>query len=161
MALITDQPEDLETTNTLDGIDDPDEDQESGVRAEIYLSGAHIATLDNAPSGGDRITMMVDLRVQDESVRFDEDGEPVADIRRCVRVGDMYLPGTKRPATKEEIAAMKADADAKREAEARAEAEKVQPPMFADDGEPYDPDAADGPGTDEEAGRPDFSDGAK
>ena len=51
--LIENQPEDLPTTNALDDVVDA-EVVEADERAEIFLSGAHVATLDDAPRGGGR-----------------------------------------------------------------------------------------------------------
>src|SRR5512139_3239594 len=103
MALIQDEPEGLPTTDALAGIEDPDEQEEHGERAEIYLSGAHVATLDSAPGGLGRVTLMCELEVVEESIRFTDDGE--IPIRRCRRVGDMWIPGTPKPPTREEIQA--------------------------------------------------------
>lgn len=148
MAMITDQPEDLASTNELDGVHDPDA-PDSGERAEIYLSGAHVATLDNAPAGLGRVTLMVELEVTEESIRFTEDGQNEIPIRRCRRVGDMWRPGEARPPTKAEIAEQQAIAKAKAAAEKaaqedaeRAEQDENQPPMFDDAGDPNDPDTA-------------------
>lgn len=158
MGLITDKPEDLASTNALDGVQDPDA-PETGERAEIYLSGAHVATLDNAPGGLGRVTLMVELEVTEESIRFTEDGQNEIPIRRCRRVGDMWRPGTERPPTKEEIKAMADAAKAKAAAEAaereeaeRAEAEQNEPPMFDDEGNPISPDAPRPPADDEDQG---------
>ena len=147
MGLIQDQPEDLPSTNALDDVVDPDEPA-GGERAEIYLSGAHVATLDNAPNGLGRVTLMVELEVTEESIRFTEDGQNEIPIRRCRRVGDMWRPGTQRPPTKEEIQAQVAAAKAKAALEAaerdeaeRAEAEKNEPPMFDEDGNAISDDA--------------------
>ncbi|UUG69227.1 hypothetical protein SEA_BARKLEY26_44 [Mycobacterium phage Barkley26] len=148
MGLIQDQPEDLPTTNALDAIVDPDEEQ-GGERAEIYLSGAHVATLDNAPTGaGARVTLMVELEVVEEGHKYKENGDVEVPIRRCKRIGDMWRPGTPKPPTKEEIAAQQAAAKAKaaaeeaaREEAERAEQEHNEPPMFDEDGDPIEPDA--------------------
>ena len=144
MALITDQPEDLASTNALDDVHDPDDDEASYERAEIYLSGAHVATLDNPPTGpGARVTLMVELEVVEEGHKFKENGEIEVPVRRCRRVGDMWRPGTERPPTKEEIAAQVAAAKAKAAAEKaaqeeaeRAESEHNEPPMFDEEGDP-------------------------
>lgn len=145
MALIETEPEDLPSTNALDDIVDPDV-EESGERAEIYLSGAHVATLDNAPAGRERVTLMVELEVVEESLRFTENGENEVPIRRCRRVGDMWRPGTPKPPTKDEIKAMAAAAKAKAQAEQlaaeKAEQEENEPPMFDDEGDPIDTDDA-------------------
>jgi hypothetical protein len=145
MALITDMPEDVASSNDLDNVVDPDAD-EDGERAEVYLSGAHVCTLDHAPSGLGRITLMVELEVVEESIRFTEDGE--VPIRRCRRVGDMWIPGTQRPPTREEIRAAQLAAKAKAAAEQaekdeaeRAEKEQNEPPMFEEDGNPLSDDA--------------------
>lgn len=139
MALVQDQPEDLPTSNALDDVPDP-EQEEVGERAEIYLSGAHVATLDHAPAGLERITLMVELEVIEESTRFNENGETTVPIRRCKRIGDMWRPGTPKPPTSEEIKAMAAAAKAKAQAEQlaaeQAEQEENEPPMFDDEGEP-------------------------
>lgn len=153
MALVQDQPEDLPTTNALDDVEDPDEPT-GGERAEIYLSGAHVATLDNAPSGLGRVTLMCELEVVEESIRFTDDGE--IPIRRCRRVGDMWIPGTPKPPTAEEIKAQAAAAKAKAQAEQlaaeRAEQEENEPPMFDDEGNPLDEDAPRPPADDEDQG---------
>lgn len=145
--LVTDMPEALPSTNDLDTIEDPDA-LTKGERAEIYLSGAHVATLDDAPNGLGRVTLMVELEVTEESIRFTEDGQNEIPIRRCRRVGDMWRPGTERPPTKEEIKQMQAAAKAKAAAEAaerdeaeRAEARTNEPPMFDEEGDPIDPQA--------------------
>ncbi|ABE67301.2 hypothetical protein SEA_PINKYOSHI_44 [Mycobacterium phage PinkYoshi] len=156
MGLIQDQPEDLPTTNALDAIVDPDEEQ-GGERAEIYLSGAHVATLDNAPTGaGARVTLMVELEVVEEGHKYKENGDVEVPIRRCKRIGDMWRPGTPKPPTKEEIAAQQAAAKAKaaaeeaaREEAERAEQEHNEPPMFDEDGEPISDDAPRPPDDDE------------
>lgn len=143
MALIQDQPEDLPTTDALTDVEDPDA-EEAGGRAEIFLSGAHVATLDNAPDGLGRVTLMVELEVTEEATRFTEDGMEVP-IRRCRRVGDMWRPGTPKPPTREEIKAAQAAAKAKAQAEQmeaeRAEQDENEPPMFDDEGNPIDKDA--------------------
>ena len=144
MALIEDQPEDLPTTNALDDVEDPDQAEEVGERAEIFLSGAHVATLDNAPRGLGRVTLMVELEVTEEATRFTEDGHEVP-IRRCRRIGDMWIPGTPKPPTREEIKAMadaaKAKAQAEQLAAEKAEQEENEPPMFDEDGNPLSEDA--------------------
>lgn len=143
MTLITDKPEGLPSGNALDDLVDPDEPQQEGERAEIYLSGAHVCTLANAPGGLGRITLMVELEVKEEAVRFTENGETEIPIRRCKRIGDMWLPGETRPPSKEEIAAeqkrAKAQAaaeKAERDAAEMAEREHNEPPMFDEDGDP-------------------------
>lgn len=147
MALIIDKPDDLPSSNDLDRLEDPDEPT-GRERAEIYLSGAHVATLDNAPSGLGRVVLMVELEVVEESIRFTENGDTEVPIRRCRRVGDMWRPGTQRPPTKEEIAAQQAAAKAKAAAEQaerdeaeRAEQEHNEPPMFDEEGNPISDDA--------------------
>ena len=180
MTLITDKPEDLKSTNALDEIEDPDAPRPAGERAEIYLSGAHVCTLDNAPTNRQTITLMVEVEVTEESVRANGDAD--VPIRRCRRIGDMWIPGTQRPPTKEEAKAevIAAKAKAAKEAADREEAERAEqehnePPMFDEDGEPINhdappptDDAEDGPADDEEdqdAGDDSnvvqFSDGAK
>lgn len=138
MGLIQDQPEGLPSSNALDDVDDPDQEQ-AGERAEIFLSGAHVATLDNAPAGLGRVTLMVELEVTEEATRFTEDGHEVP-IRRCRRIGDMWIPGTPKPPTRDEIKAAAAAAKAKEQAEQlaaeKAEQEENEPPMFDEDGEP-------------------------
>ncbi|SCX34496.1 hypothetical protein [Mycolicibacterium fluoranthenivorans] len=155
--LVTDQPEDLPTTNALDGVVDPD--APSGERTEVYLSGAHVHTLDYSPRGLERMTFMVDVEVYEAGgVRFTgEDGETQVPICKVRRIGDMYLPGTQRPPSKDEIKAMQAKAKAEAEAKAAAEKEAEeaeaannQPPLYPLPGE----DQADEP----EVDRPGFSD---
>ena len=111
--------------------------------------------------------MLVELEVVEESVKFIEGGEIEIPIRRCRRVGDMWRPGTQRPPTKEDIAAEQAATKAKIAAERaaaeeaeRAEQEENCPPMFDDNGDPVEPDAA-GPALSvvSDVG-PEFSDGA-
>lgn len=174
MTLVTDKPEGLPTTNALDNIEDPDAPRPAGERAEIYLSGAHVCTLDNAPSGLGRVTLMVELEVVEESIRFTENGDIEVPIRRCKRIGDMWIPGSQRPPTKEEIKEQVAAAKAKaakeaadREEAERAEQEHNEPPMFDENGDPVDPEApqpADD-AEDQDAGDDSnvvqFSDGAK
>lgn len=148
MGLITEAPADLPSTNALDYIEDPDEQHEpEGVRTEVYLSGAHVHTLDYAPRGLERMTFMVDVEVYEAGgVRFTgEDGETRMPICKVRRIGDMYLPGTTRPPSKEEIAAEKAREKARTAAEQaerdeaeRAEREHNEPPMFDERGEPND-----------------------
>lgn len=165
MALVTDQPEDLPSGNDLDNVVDPDEQEEAGERAEIYLSGAHVCTLDHAPSGLGRITLMVELEVSEEATRFTEDGDEIP-IRRCRRIGDMWIPGTPKPPTRDEIKAQQAAAKAKAQAEQleaeRAEQEENEPPMFDDEGNPIDqpaPDLSVVPDPDEDQGDEDQGDG--
>lgn len=160
MALIQGAPEDLPSTNALDYIEDPDAPQkpETDERADIYLSGSRVCTLEDAPRNREHITMMVDLEVVEETTRAN--GDTDVPIRKCKRIGDMYLPGTTRPPSKEELAAEaarekvrlakeKADQD---EAE-RAEKEHNEPPMFDEDGNPIAVDAPRPP--DDEDGDPD------
>lgn len=137
MAEVTEKPTDLPSSNDLDTIEDPDAPTK-GERAEIYLSGAHIATLDDAPNGLGRVTLMVELEVTEESIRFTEDGQNEIPIRRCRRVGDMWRPGTERPPTKEEIKQMQAAAKAK--AAAEVPEDDGQSPLFDDDGDPQGAD---------------------
>lgn len=144
MALVTDLPEDIPTTVTEPPEDleaDPTRNREPGTgeRAEIYLSGAHVCTLDDAPGNRQRITLMCEVEVTEEAVRANGD----VPIRKVRRIGDMYLPGTKRPPTNEEIKAMADAAKAKVAAEKaaqeeaeRAEREHNEPPMFDEDGDP-------------------------
>lgn len=134
MALVDEKPQDLPSTNALDGVEDPDA-QPEGERAEIYLSGAHVATLDDAPKGLGRVTLMVELEVTEESIRFTEDGQNEIPIRRCRRVGDMWRPGEQRPAPKS-----KKKTKAQEDAEAEAAAADDQPPLFDDDGGASDED---------------------
>lgn len=172
MALIQTMPEDIPTTNALHYIEDPDE-QPPGERAEIYLSGAHVATLENAPAGRERITMLVELEVVEESIRFTENGETEVPIRRCRRIGDMWRPGTERPPTKEEVQAEQAAEKARaarekadQEEAERAEREHNEPPMFDEDGNPIAIDAP-RPPTEDDEGQDDvdnvvqFSDASK
>ncbi|QFG06049.1 hypothetical protein KDW75_gp47 [Mycobacterium phage Mercurio] len=146
MALVTDLPEDIPTTVTEPPEDleaDPTRNREPGTgeRAEIYLSGAHVCTLDDAPGNRQRITLMCEVEVTEEAVRANGDDD--VPIRKVRRIGDMYLPGTKRPPTNEEIKAMADAAKAKVAAEKaaqeeaeRAEREHNEPPMFDEDGDP-------------------------
>lgn len=159
MAMVTDKPEDLPSSNDLDNVVDPDEEGE-GDRAEIYLSGAHVATLDRAPGGLGRVTLMAELEVVEESTRFTEDGDHIA-IRRCRRVGDMWLPGTERPPSKDELKALSDAVKAKEQAEKlanedaeRDELERNEPPMFDEDGDPieHDPAPSDPPPVNEDQG---------
>lgn len=175
--LVQDKPEDLKSTNALDDIEDPDAPPPAAnERAEIFLSGAHVATLDDAPRGLERITLMVELEVTEESTKFIENGELEVPIRRCRRIGDMWRPGETRPPTKEEIARQQAEAKAKaareqadREEAERAEQEHNEPPMFDENGDPVDPDAPQSPADDDAEDQDDgdgsnvvqFSDGSK
>lgn len=149
MALITDKPEGIPTGNDLDNLDDPDAPP-PGERTEVYLSGAHVHTLDHMPRGLERITFMVDVEVYETGgVRYTgEDGETRVPICKVRRIGDMYAPGTERPPAKEELAAeqrrAKAQAaaeKAEREEAERAEREHNEPPMFDEDGDPISTDA--------------------
>ncbi|MCV7226089.1 hypothetical protein [Mycolicibacterium komossense] len=149
MALITDRPENLPSGNDLDNVEDPDAPAPKQ-RTEMYLSGAHVFTLDDVPSGLERFTFMVDVEVYEAGgVRFTgEDGETRVPICKVRRIGDMYLPGTTRPPSKDELAAQQAAAKAQaarekaaQEEAERAEREKNEPPMFTEDGDPLDPDA--------------------
>ena len=131
MALVTDReaPPDIPTTNALATLEDPDNPTPERERAEIYLSGAHIATVDRAPLGRERITMMVELEVVEESVRFNENDTEIP-IRRCRRVGDMWPVGTVRPEKKK--------TKVEQDAEAEAAAAENQPPLFDEDGNEVD-----------------------
>lgn len=153
--LVTTQPEGLPSSNDLDNLDPADVNGDAGnrgERAEIYVSGAHVCTLDDAPGNRDRITMLVDLEVIEETVRAN--GDEDVPIRKCKRIGDMYLPGTQRPPSKEEARAEQIAAKARaareqaeREEAERAEAEHNELPMFDEDGDPIehsDEPAADG-----------------
>lgn len=158
MALVTDReaPDDIPTTNALATLEDPDNPTPERDRAEIYLSGAHVATVDKAPLGRERITMMVELEVIEESVRFNENDTEIP-IRRCRRVGDMWPVGTARPKQPE-----KKKTKAELDAEAEAAAAENQPELFGDlAAEEFsdDPDAEADDLDDVEA--PEFSDGAE
>lgn len=159
MALVTDLPEGLPTGNDLDNVEDPETHEApqrgSGERAEIYLSGAHVCTLEDAPANRQRITLMVEVEVTEEAVRANGDDD--VPIRKVRRIGDMYLPGTKRPPTNEELKAIADAAKAKLQAEKlaaeeqeRAEQEHNEPPMFDDEGDPIVPDDAPKPADDED-----------
>lgn len=163
MALITDRPEGIPSGNDLDNLDP--EDVEGGtagapdVRTEVYLSGAHVFTLDRKPSGLEKFTFMVDVEVWEAGgVRYTgENGETQVPICKVRRIGDMYLPGTQRPPSKEELAAEQARAKAKaaaekaeREEAERAEKEHNEPPMFNEDGDPLSDDAPRPPADDED-----------
>lgn len=150
MGLIQDQPEDLPTTDALADVEDPDDEQRDEVRTEVYMSGAHVCTLDYAPRGLERMQLMSDVEVYEAGgVRFTgENGETQVPICKVRRIGDMYPPGTQRPPSKDEIKAMQAAAKAKaaleaaeREEAERAEAEHNEPPMFDEDGNPMSDDA--------------------
>lgn len=160
MALVTDLPENLPSGNDLDNVDDPDEDATPAEkqRTEVYLSGAHVFTLDRVPNGLERFTFMVDVEVYEAGgVRYTgEDGETRVPICKARRIGDMYLPGTTRPPSKDEAAAMAAAAKVQAEKLAaeeqeRAEKEHNEPPMFDEEGDPIVHDDAK-PADDEDQG---------
>lgn len=145
MALVQDKPEDLTPQNDLDNVHDPDQPEENGRRTEVYLSGAHVHTLNYSPRGLQKLTFMVDVEVYEAGgVRFTgEDGETQIPICKVRRIGDMYLPGTQRPPSREELKAMQEEARVKAAAEKaaqeeaeRAESERNEPPMFDEDGDP-------------------------
>jgi hypothetical protein len=152
MSLITDRkaPADVPTTNALDTLEDPDNPTPTREKAEIYLSGAHVATVENAPNGLERITMMVELEVTEEAHRFNDNGDTTIPIRRCRRIGDMWPVGTPKPQPRE-----KPKSKAEKDAEAEAAAAENQPALYDDEPEAIG-DLVDGvvPGVD----RPGFSD---
>lgn len=164
MALVTEKPEELTPENDLDNIVDPDDDEAPGgppVRADIYLSGAVIAQLSGPPGFGDRFQMLVELEVIEEGTKSLDGGATRVPVRRCRRVGDMWLPGGPRPEPKK--------SKAEKDAEAEAEAAENQPPLYDDAGEPVDgtdwdstePDADPDTEDDDNVIRPPFSDGPR
>lgn len=134
MAEVTEKPAGLPSTNELDKIPDLD------TRAEIYLSGSHVATLDEPPAMGEKFYLMVELEVTEVSHKSNDGGQTLVAVRRTRRVGDMWRPGTKKPEkpkTQKEL-----------DAEAEAAAAENQPPLYEDDpdaeyGDTYDAEDGD------------------
>lgn len=140
--LITDQPENIPTTNALADIPD---DLLGGPPppADIILASKTLTTLADPPGRADTIVLMVRLRVYDIGVAYGDNGEGEPTHYRKTKLVSCWLPSDPEP----EIEKTQAEIDA----EAAAEAAKAQPPLFGDD-----PDAELG---DTFAGRPPFSDG--
>lgn len=142
MTLITNKPVGLASGNDLDSIPD---DLLGGPPppAEIRLAGKTLTVLENPPAGGEDVVLLVRLKVRAAGVDFNDDGNEEVPYR-SMKLVSCWKPGDKEP----EPVKTKAELDA----EAEAEAAKNQPPLYGDDGEPYDPQ------TDPEVDRPGFSD---
>jgi hypothetical protein len=160
MPIVKDKPKDIPTGNDLDNVEDPDE-QPAGppLSAAIYLSGAEVASLPDAPHFGERFQLLVELEVIEEGVKSLDGGQTRVQVRRCRRIGDMWIPGGVRPPVKKTKAAEDADA--------AAEAAENQPPLYPVDetGQPADDVDHDEIDPDDEDqddggdyGRPGFSD---
>lgn len=107
MALVDTKPEDLESTNALDDIDDGPEAADT---TEIRMSGKPLTRLTNPPGRGDDVVLMIRVRAIGEGEDFPEDPEadPVPYVKG--RLVNCWLPGQKEP---------------KPQAEQKAEAEKA------------------------------------
>jgi hypothetical protein len=74
MALITDKPKDVPTTNALDGLPD---DLLGPVPARIEMSGKTLLILDNPPDPGEYLKVEITLRCKDEGKELLDNGELV------------------------------------------------------------------------------------
>jgi len=142
--LVTDQPENIPTTNALDEVPD---DLLGGPPPPAYLVfGTTPAAIEEPPANGDVVVYMVRARCKGEHGPLTRaDGEER--YKRDMQIQAIWLPGDPEP----EEPKTQAELDA----EAEAEAAKAQPPLFDDAG---DPATGDG-NVVEFGGRPPFSDG--
>lgn len=124
MAEVTQKPDNLPSTNALDGVDDPDQAAQDS-RADIYLSGAHVATLNGPPAMGERVLLLTEVEVTEVGHRSTDGGETLTAVRKVRRVGDMWRSGDRRPEPKKTQAEL--------DAEAEAAAAENQPPLYGDD----------------------------
>lgn len=150
MALVTDAPEDLPSSNDLDYIEDPDELDEDGLSIDRYLAfGTTPKAIPRPPKDGEIVTYQVKVECIGQGHKKRADGEmryrSELSILSVARVGEDLPPdytppptaAQKRKAEKAKAAAEQAERD---EAE-RAEAEHNEPPMFDEDGNPVSIDA--------------------
>lgn len=148
MAEITDTkaPPWVPTTNALDAIPD---DILGGPPPPAYLSfGMTPCPIENPPNADDddiRVFMVRARCTGEHGPLKRNDGE--VRYKRDMQIQAIWLPGEPEP----EPIKTKAELDA----EAEAEAAQNQPPLYTDDGEPYDPQ------TDPEVERPAFSDSTR
>lgn len=151
MALITDQPEDLESSNDLDRIEDPDspEFNEYGSIDRFLAFGTTPKALAHPPKDGEIVTYQVKVECIGQAHKRRADGEvryrSELSILSVARVGEELPPDfapepTAAQKRREEKARAAAEQAEKDEAE-RAEAESNEPPMFDEDGEPVSIDA--------------------
>ena len=146
MSLITDRiaPPDVPSTDVLRDLPD---DILGGPPPPAYLSfGMTPCPIENPPNADDddiRVFMVRARCTGEHGPLKRNDGE--VRYKRDMQIQAIWLPGEPEP----EPVKTKAELDA----EAEAEAAKNQPPLYDDEGEPYDPQ------TDPEVERPEFSDG--
>lgn len=136
MALITDKPEDLPSTNELDKLP-----SEATTPAELRLGQAVLMTMLQPPAAGSYIDISARLYIKHEGFDQNTPDSPQIPVRQAKLIAAWPL-GTDMPKSKEEL-----------DGEAKAEAEKNQPPLFAVPDSSHDLDShPDGDG-------PEFSDG--
>lgn len=89
MALVTEQPKDLPTTNALAGLVGGSEP------AEVRLSGKILCILADPPALGEDLTLLVKLHVTENCVAEHADGETV--VYRKTKLVAAWRPGTPEP----------------------------------------------------------------
>jgi hypothetical protein len=133
MALNTTLPGGLKSGNDLDNIPD---DLLGGPPppADIQLAGKTLTTLASPPAPGETVVLNIRLRVYDVGIAYGDNGEGEPSHYRKTKLVSCWIPGQPEP--------LPAKSKAEEDAEAEAAAAENQPPLYDDDGEPHDPDAA-------------------
>ena len=139
--LVTDKPENLPTTNTLDKIP---ADLLGPVPAEIQLAGKTLKILEKPPQAGETIDLMIRLRVYDVGVAYGDNGTGEPSHYRKTKLIDCWLPSEPAPPNADEDQGALIDEDG----EISEEAAGVEP----------DADEDDGSWDDDNVARPNFSD---
>lgn len=123
MALVTDLPDDIPTTDVLRDLENPDAVEE--VPPAFLTLGTTPAPIYNPPELDDTLTYMVRVRCTGKHGPLKRaDGE--VRFKRDLQIQAIWLPGQPEPKSQDEL-----------DAEAKAEAEKNQPALFASEDEFY------------------------
>lgn len=126
MALVTNQPEDIATTDALAALGDPSTMSTTAIR----MSGKTLTELVDAPGRGEDVLLTIRVRVIGRGVDYPDDDESEEKPFVRTRLVNCWRAGEAEPKSQAQL-----------DEEAKAEAAKNQPPLFAvsqNDDEPGD-----------------------
>lgn len=126
--LITDKPEDLESTNALDDIEDPNPPVEP---QELRLGSSTLMVMENPPHTGDYVDIAMRLRIKRTAEDQSTPDSPLT-YPRYAEIVVAWPLGEQMPKPKK--------SKAEEDAEAEAAAADDQPALFDDDGDDGDED---------------------
>jgi hypothetical protein len=135
MAIVTDQPADLKTTNALDNI--PDDDLLGPVPAQLHFSGKTLLVMEKPPVKGEFVKVELTLRCKGDGTDL-LDGDELVHYRKMAFVSakvtaEAYKPNPAEPATDDPAAPAMFDhggntnPDAIADEEADEEADELEP----------------------------------